>query len=90
MSTWHLVIHGEVQGVFFRASAKEVADELGLMGWVRNTAEGDVEIKISGDEAQLKKFIQWCDHGPKGAHVHSMDTNQIEDEPFKGFKVIRG
>jgi acylphosphatase len=92
MPTVHLVISGKVQGVFFRASAKNAADEIGLTGWVKNTKEGDVEIKANGSNDQLQKFIdiEWCKIGPPRAAVTNLQVKNIEEENFKSFEVIRG
>jgi acylphosphatase len=90
MPTVHLVISGKVQGVFFRASAKDVADEIGLTGWVKNTKEGDVEIKANGSDDQLQKFMEWCKIGPRRAVVTNLQVKNIDEENFKSFEVIRG
>jgi acylphosphatase len=50
MITVHLLIEGEVQGVFYRATAKEIADKLGITGWIKNTWEGNVEAMVTGNE----------------------------------------
>lgn len=89
MSTVHLIIEGKVQGVFFRATAKDVADETGITGWVKNTEEGNVEIKASGSDDQLQKFITWCKTGPRRAIVTNVRVANIEQEDFKNFEVIR-
>ena len=89
MPTVHLLIHGKVQGVFFRASAKDVADEIGIKGWVKNTEEGDVEIKASGSHDQLQKFIEWCKLGPKRAIVANVAVTNVDEENFRNFAVIR-
>lgn len=89
MSTVHLIIEGKVQGVFFRATAKDVADEIGITGWVKNTEEGNVEIKASGSDDQLQKFITWCKTGPRRAIVTNVRVTNIEQEDFKNFEVIR-
>jgi acylphosphatase len=89
MSTVHIVIEGKVQGVFFRATAKDVADEIGITGWVKNTEEGNVEIKASGSEDQLQKFITWCKTGPRRAIIINVRVKNIEQEDFDNFGVIR-
>ena len=89
MPTNHILIKGKVQGVFFRATAKDVANELGLTGWIKNTKEGDVEATVSGDDQQLKKFIEWCKRGPDRAIVEEVIINQEEETTFKSFTVIR-
>lgn len=89
MPTVHLIIQGKVQGVFFRATAKEVADEIGITGWVRNTEEGNVEIMANGDEERLQRFIEWCKVGPKRAFVTNVRVRDLEDQKFKNFQVMR-
>jgi len=60
----HVIISGRVQGVWFRASAKQTAEQLGLTGWVRNTADGNVEAIFEGEEDIVKEMIDWCHCGP--------------------------
>jgi acylphosphatase len=64
----HINVHGRVQGVWFRAGTKEKADELGLLGWVKNRPEGTVEIHAEGEKPQLEKFIAWCRKGTPAAN----------------------
>lgn len=89
MPTVHLIIKGKVQGVFYRATAQEVAEELHVTGCVKNTPEGKVEITASGSEEQLQKFISWCKQGPPKAVVTNVSVNQIAEEEFDGFKIVR-
>jgi acylphosphatase len=89
MPTVHLLIKGKVQGVFYRASAKEVADELQLTGWVKNTRNGDVEAVATGTEEQLQQFISWCKQGPPKAIVSNVEVRAREEEGFDTFKVVR-
>ena len=89
MPTVHLLIKGKVQGVFYRASAKEMADDFALKGWIKNTNEGDVEAVVSGDEKQLKSFIEWCWKGPRRAEVKDVMVTQKEEIRFENFSVIR-
>lgn len=70
----HLIIRGRVQGVFFRATAKKKADELGVTGWVKNTPDGAVEMHAEGDEQSLISFKEWCSKGPEGAKVEEVKT----------------
>ncbi len=67
------VVHGRVQGVFFRHSAAEEARELGLTGWVRNLANGDVEIMAEGPRRELRILAAWAHQGPRLAHVSGVD-----------------
>ena len=90
MPVKHIVVKGKVQGVFFRATAKEVAIQLGVTGWIKNTEEGDVEAAVSGTEKQVNDFITWCKKGPSKAIVTSVEVNDLPDETsFKEFTVVR-
>ncbi|MGQ4892169.1 MAG: acylphosphatase [Candidatus Njordarchaeia archaeon] len=77
----HVYISGLVQGVFFRASTKEVADKLGVKGFVRNLPDGRVEAVFEGDEESVKKIIEWCHRGPPAARVESVE---VQYEDYKG------
>ncbi len=84
----HVVISGRVQGVWFRASTKEKADELGLTGWVRNTPRGDVEAVFEGDEASVREMLAWCRRGPPLAKVTTVKETQSQHSgAFSGFSV---
>lgn len=74
MKELHLIVHGRVQGVCYRSSACEVAQKLGLTGWVRNRFDGTVEALAQGDKASLRKFLNWCYNGPDLAHVEKIET----------------
>jgi len=69
----HLLISGRVQGVFFRANAKRMADSFGLRGWVKNLSTGEVELYAIGPEDQLKKMMKWSRQGPARAQVTKVD-----------------
>jgi acylphosphatase len=75
-------VDGRVQGVFFRASAKEKADELMIKGTVRNNEDGSVSIEAEGEEQNLEQFINWCKQGPRSARV---DRCEIKESPPKNF-----
>ena len=87
METIHLVIKGKVQGVYYRASAKEKANELGIKGWIKNTPGGNVEVMAGGDKEQLETFIQWCRQGPKHAEVSDVIVTKAEGENFNDFSI---
>ncbi|MDG2306343.1 MAG: acylphosphatase [Candidatus Binatia bacterium] len=70
-----LAIRGRVQGVWFRGSAREEALRLGLVGWARNRGDGSVEIVAEGTPSAMNSFLEWCHHGPPGAHVHDVTQN---------------
>lgn len=87
----HLIIHGFVQGVFYRASTHDTALRLGLKGWVRNLPNGNVEAVFEGPLDQLHKAIEWCEQGPPGARVTKIDKkwDDCTDE-YTGFEVKYG
>lgn len=78
----NIKIYGQVQGVFFRVSAKEEAEKLGIKGFARNERDGTVYIEAEGDEVNLDKFIKWCHDGPEAAKV---DKVEITKGPLKNF-----
>jgi acylphosphatase len=85
----NIVISGRVQGVYFRASAREVARAHGLSGWVRNRADGDVEAVVEGDEAAVQAFLAWCHDGPPGAYVTAVQvTTAPYTGEFQGFRIV--
>jgi len=69
MKQVRLEIIGRVQGVFYRANAKEAGLRLGITGWVRNTEDGGVEALAEGPQKTLEEFIEWCRTGPPAAKV---------------------
>lgn len=69
-------VTGVVQGVNYRNATKRQADQLGLAGWVRNTADGDVEVLIGGADSAVDSLLTWCRTGPKRAAVESVDTRE--------------
>jgi acylphosphatase len=89
MLTYHLIIQGRVQGVFYRASAKDKANELGIKGWIRNLPDGNVEAMISGDEKETDLFMEWCRQGPRGAKVTSVDVHKQSFTLFERFRIVK-
>lgn len=89
MKTIRLTIKGKVQGVFFRATAKDIADELGVKGWVKNLPDRNVEIRATATEALLQKFIDWCKLGPPKAKVDDVIVEVLDLEEFNSFRIIR-
>lgn len=82
-------VSGQVQGVFFRASTKDVADRLGVRGHVRNEEDGTVFIEAEGDDAAVDQLVQWCHQGPPRARVKSVDVKVVQLKGFKEFSVER-
>ena len=89
MKTIRLTIKGKVQGVFYRATAKDVADLLGIKGWVKNLPDNNVEITATASEDMLQKFIKWCKQGSPKARVDEVIIEDLDLEEFNGFRVIR-
>lgn len=88
MATFHLLISGKVQGVFYRVSAKEKADQLGLTGWVRNRETGEVEAGVSGPLDAVEAFIEWCRLGPAGAHVTGVEVRPVQIKRMEQFSIL--
>ena len=89
MKTIRLIIKGKVQGVFYRATAKEIADDLGIKGWVRNLPDNNVEIRATATEEILQKFIEWWKQGPPKARVDEVIVDELSPEELNGFRIIR-
>jgi acylphosphatase len=83
-----LKIAGRVQGVYFRASALQEAQKLGLMGWVMNCPDGSVEAVAEGARVKIEELIAWCRRGPSGARVTNVDIRwETPQNTFRGFSV---
>ena len=84
----YILVEGRVQGVFFRATARDVASNLVLGGWVRNRWDGKVEILGEGKEKEVKKMVDWCYQGPPGAVVIQAKVEwQSYQEEFNSFSI---
>ncbi len=90
MKAYRLKIYGIVQGVWFRASTKERADQYGISGWVRNAADGSVEAYAQGPDEVVDLFLHWCKQGPPGARVDRIETEETPPGPdVRGFMIRR-
>lgn len=78
---------GRVQGVGFRYSAIREAHRLGIRGWVRNAANGDVEVWAEGDQKQLAAFLSWLHRGPEFSRVDSVETQDKQPAGYYDFGV---
>ena len=87
--TLHLLIEGKVQGVFYRASAKEKADEMKVTGWVKNTKAGNVEIVCQAGETELQQFLNWCKQGPSRAIVEHIEVTETSAAQFQDFRILK-
>ena len=88
MKRLHIVISGDVQGVFFRQFLKSKAESLGLAGWVKNVGTNKVEAVVEGEDNALNILLSYCRQGPTGAKVGEI---KFQYEPwtgeFENFKV---
>lgn len=81
-------ITGRVQGVGYRYAVEDVARELGLTGWVRNSPDGSVETRAQGNEAVLGQFVAFLRRGPRMAQVRDVDVHIVDLDPsLRGFDV---
>jgi len=88
MKQAHIVVIGKVQGVFFRAFAKQNAGKLGLRGFTRNRSDGTLEIMVQGDEENIKKLAKLCKMGPLMAKVDDLKIEWIPVEnEFEHFNI---
>jgi len=89
MQTMRINIEGRVQGVFYRQSAREKADSLGIKGMVRNCEDDSVEIIATGTKEQLDNLVAWCRQGPPKAIVIEVTTQELSLQEFRNFSIIR-
>jgi acylphosphatase len=83
----HISISGRVQGVFFRAWAREQARQLEVRGWIRNRPDGHVEGHVEGDEGAVNQLIEKLRRGPPAAVVEDLRIGEVEPCDFDGFDV---
>lgn len=82
-----LVIHGRVQGVFFRDSLRRAALAAGVDGWARNREDGAVEALLEGTPESVEKTIEFCRHGPPHARVERVDIHEEPPSGASGFRI---
>jgi acylphosphatase len=82
-----VVVHGHVQGVFFRDSCRREASSRGVAGWVANRPDGAVEAVFEGDPDAVRTLVDWCRSGPRSADVSSVDETSEEPEGVSGFEI---
>jgi len=83
----HVFVSGEVQGVFFRATTRERAEETGVDGWVRNLDDGRVEAGFEGPEDAVEAMVEFCHEGSPQARVDDVETEYGDPEGVDGFEV---
>jgi acylphosphatase len=82
-----VTVRGHVQGVFFRAEARDRARSLGLAGWVRNALDGSVEAVFEGAKDRVESMVAWCRRGPSGASVEDLDVRWEDPAGDTGFSI---
>lgn len=87
MKHLNIKISGDVQGVFFRHSAKAIAEKLGIKGFAINNPDGTVYIEVEGNEQQLADLIEWCKRGPSSARVDKIDVREGAMKNFSEFTI---
>jgi acylphosphatase len=85
-----VIVRGRVQGVFFRAEARDRAASLSLGGWVRNNADGTVEAVFEGERERVESMVEWCRRGPALAQVEDVDVAWEEPHGEPRFAVRGG
>lgn len=82
-----VLVSGRVQGVWFRETCRQEAGALGLTGWVRNRADGRVEIEAEGEEASVDRLVAWARTGPRRARVEMVESSSLAPTGDRGFDV---
>ena len=82
-----VVVHGNVQGVFFRDSTRREAARRGVSGWVTNRADGAVEAVFEGAPSEVAALVEFSSSGPRGADVHDVEVIEEPPEGASGFEV---
>lgn len=85
----HAIVHGRVQGVFFRDYTRRQAVELGLSGWVRNLPDRTVETEFEGEDDKVRQMLSWLSAGSPMAEVTDVDSREEEPVGENGDFVIR-
>jgi len=85
----HVFVFGKVQGVYYRASTREAANEAGVDGWVQNLRDGRVEAVFEGDEDSVEALVEWCHEGSSAASVDDVEVDYEDPEGVEGFEIRR-
>ena len=82
-----VVVHGLVQGVFFRDSTRRLAQQHGVAGWVANRWDGTVEAVFEGEAKAVERLVAFMREGPRGAQVERVDVFEEDPEALNEFSV---
>ncbi len=89
LKRYQLRIYGKVQGVYYRASTKQKAEELEVVGFVKNESDGSVYAEIEGAQSSLDVMVEWCKQGPILAHVTEIIATPMAPKGDTDFLIIR-
>jgi acylphosphatase len=81
------VVHGRVQGVFFRDTIRRRASERGVAGWARNRADGKLEAAFEGEPEAVDSLVRFAHEGPRGAEVERVEVIEEDPEGASGFRI---
>ncbi len=87
MAASRVVVHGDVQGVFFRDACRKEATAAGVVGWVANRSDGTVEAHFEGDESAIEKMRRWCETGSAQAQVERVEVTSTNEAGVETFEV---
>ncbi len=80
-------VYGRVQGVGYRYFIKQKAEEIGIKGWVKNKADGSVEILAQGEPEKIENFINYCERGTSYSSVEHVNTQEVPLSENNSFKI---
>lgn len=83
-----VVVHGHVQGVFFRDSCRREAEREGVAGWVRNQPDGSVAARFEGAGGAVERLVAWCRQGPPRARVDRVEVHETAPSAARSFDVL--
>ena len=88
MQRRRVIVHGLVQGVYFRDTTQRLARQAGVAGWVRNRADGAVEAVFEGPDEAVERLVDFCRRGPRGARVDRTEVLDEEPDGIASFSVV--
>jgi acylphosphatase len=89
MTRRRVVVRGQVQGVFFRDTARRRAESLGVAGWIANRPDGAVEAVFEGEPDAVESMVEFARQGPRGAVVEEVEVSEEEPRGESGFRITR-
>ena len=83
----HVSVSGTVQGVYYRATTRDTARDLGVDGWVTNLEDGRVEAVFEGTDADVEAMVEWCHEGSPAADVDDVEVTDEDPQGLEGFEI---